>query len=146
MPKGMKWYKRKDKQEDLDRQAWLRHGRRSYHFSRFLNSYISAAMFSSTDEDGEPLDNSYHAWDIDTDAQAVMQRDAFDFFKANEELISEDYQRAGSDFWFTRNGHGAGFWDGDWGTLGDRLTELSHAYGEYNLYEGDDGMIHGSGG
>jgi len=33
--------------------------------------------------------------------------------------------QAGHDFWLTRNGHGAGFWDGDWPETGDALTEAS---------------------
>jgi hypothetical protein len=32
-------------------------------------------------------------------------------FAAAEEWSAEDL--AGHDFWLTRNGHGAGFWDGD---------------------------------
>jgi len=43
----------------------------------------------------------------------------------------------------TRNGHGAGFWDGDWPDDGDRLTKASEAYGTFDLYVGDDGEIHG---
>ena len=29
-------------------------------------------------------------------------------------LTDDELARAGTDFWLTRNGHGAGFWDGDW--------------------------------
>lgn len=49
------------------------------------------------------------------------------------------------DFWLTRNGHGAGFWEpGDygWSDLGDKLTEFTKHYGEVNLYVGDDGTIY----
>jgi hypothetical protein len=38
-------------------------------------------------------------------------------------------QLAGHDFWLTRNGHGAGFWDRDLGEIGERLTKASEAYG-----------------
>lgn len=31
----------------------------------------------------------------------------------------------GSDLYMTAVGHGAGFWDGDWGHIGDKLTELA---------------------
>jgi len=58
--------------------------------------------------------------------------------------IAGECDRAGHDFWLTRNGHGAGFWDGDWpDDAGGRLTEASKKYGEFNLYVGDDGLIHG---
>lgn len=49
---------------------------------------------------------------------------------------------AAHDFWLTRQGHGAGFWDGDWPEHGDALTELSNQFGEVWLYVGDDGLIY----
>lgn len=45
-------------------------------------------------------------------------------------------ERAGHDYWLTRNGHGAGFWDRtelDAEGLGDRLTEACQ-YTEVNLW------------
>lgn len=39
--------------------------------------------------------------------------------------------RAGHDFYLTRNGHGAGFWDGDYEKAkGQRLTDACRPYGE----------------
>jgi hypothetical protein len=50
---------------------------------------------------------------------------------------------AGHDFWLTRNGHGAGFWDGDWPEpLATVLTDAAHAFGELSPYVGDDGLIY----
>jgi hypothetical protein len=54
------------------------------------------------------------------------------------------YASAGHDFWLTRVGHGAGFWDGDWPKNGDALTEICKKYKEIDLYVGDDGKIYGS--
>lgn len=52
-------------------------------------------------------------------------------------------ERAGHDFWLTRNGHGAGFWDGDWcEPAATTLMNASHAYGEIDLYVGDDGKVY----
>lgn len=49
------------------------------------------------------------------------------------------------DFWLTRNGHGAGFWDGDWPVpAATRLTEASEKAGEVylqmraELYDGEE--------
>ena len=47
----------------------------------------------------------------------------------------------GHDFWLTRNGHGAGFWDRGLGELGDRLTGLAKPYGTVDLYITDDGKV-----
>lgn len=38
-----------------------------------------------------------------------------------------------TDFYLTRNGHGAGFWDGDYpDEIGEKLTEMAHSFGEIN--------------
>jgi hypothetical protein len=50
---------------------------------------------------------------------------------------------AGHDFWLTRNGHGAGFWDGHWPEpAADVLTRLAHSFGYSDLYRGDDGKLY----
>jgi hypothetical protein len=86
-----------------------------------------------------------------------MVADCADFLGEWYEHVESDLARAGQDFWLTRNRHGAGFWDGDWNqpfehcgegpapyrTIGAYLTAMSHPYGEFNLYVGDDGLIHG---
>lgn len=51
--------------------------------------------------------------------------------------------RLGHDFLMTRNGHGCGFWDGDWdepsATL---LTEIAEKFGPLEVYVGDDGLLY----
>jgi hypothetical protein len=66
-----------------------------------------------------------------------------DTFGALLESSGQDSEQSGHDFWLTRNGHGAGFWDRGLGQIGQRLTEAAKSYGEYDLYIGDDGKIHG---
>lgn len=109
----------------------------------FVSQYVSTALWASTDDEGEPLDQ-YTADDLHPVAAAAMREDCVDFLTANRHLIPEGEEgRAGHDFWLTRNRHGAGFWDGDW-EHGRELTDASHPYGESDLYVGDDGMIHAS--
>lgn len=55
-------------------------------------------------------------------------------------------EQIGHDFWLTRNGHGAGFWDRDNGELGDKLSAIAHSFGECYAYQGDDNLIHIDGG
>lgn len=45
------------------------------------------------------------------------------------DLAALDPNRAGHDFWLSRNGHGAGFWDRGYGKTGERLHEASKPYG-----------------
>jgi hypothetical protein len=50
---------------------------------------------------------------------------------------------AGHDFWFTRNGHGTGFWDGDWEELaGEELTKIAKQFSNLDLYRGDNGSLY----
>lgn len=49
-------------------------------------------------------------------------------------------------FWLTRCGHGCGFWDGDWSEpAATILTDAAHAFGNVDLYVGDDGKIYAMG-
>ena len=104
----------------------------------FFNAYVEAALWSSTDESdesgGEPLDKNYGPEDITKDALKKMRRDADSFAKAHAALIVGEEGQAGHDFWLTRNGHGAGFWDGDWPEpAATILTDASKKYGEQYL-------------
>jgi hypothetical protein len=66
------------------------------------------------------------------------------------EVFPEDYHfdkhnlyAIGKDLWLTRNGHGSGFWDGDWPeVIGEKLTAYCHAIGQREAYLGDDGLIY----
>lgn len=111
----------------------------------FLEGYIECALWSSTNDDGKPLD-SIGDIDLSDELLETMKQDAEAFESANSELYREvmsDVQ-AGHDFWLTRNGHGAGFWDRGLGELGETLTTKAKEYGGFDLYIGDDGKLYGS--
>jgi len=108
----------------------------------FLDSYIRCALGCSTDEDdGEPLDANYTAEDISAETMAEFREDCLSFLQQAGAMVDNDISGAGHDFWLTRNGHGAGFWDGDW-EHGDELTAIAQKFNEINLYIGDDGKIY----
>ena|ERR1700733_1408096 len=123
----------------------------------FLESYIETALWSSTDDEGTPLDDSkYCDVELAVQTQAEMQQDCADFKQRALELIaaynegraaSEEFSprngHLAHDFWLTRNHHGAGFWDGDYPKpLDQQLTDLAHSFGQCDLYVGDDGNFH----
>jgi hypothetical protein len=112
----------------------------------FTRHYIVCALWSSTDESdesgGNPLDDNYGVEDIAPETLQKMIDDCAKFQAQAGELITSDLPLAGHDFWLTRNGHGAGFWDGDWPDEGEALTKLSKTFGEVNLYVGDDKQIY----
>lgn len=109
---------------------------------QFRTAYVTAMLWAETDDDGEPLDKRYTNTDLSVEACKTVSDDCFKFWHANLADIESEPERAGHDFWLTRNGHGAGFWDGDWPEAGDRLTAASKAFGECHPYVGDDGQIH----
>ena len=127
----------------------------------FTRAYIETALWSSNDEStpqgGEPMDANYSEKDIHPDTLAQMVEDCSKFQEQFYALFSQegaclrcgpDYDEighAGHDFWLTRNGHGAGFWDGSWSEdVESQLTRGAKAFGEFTLYIGDDGLIHGA--
>lgn len=111
-----------------------------------LEAYVTCALWSSTDEDGTPMDRDHTPDDIAPDSLDRMAEDVFAFLSScwNDglDLSAIEPAQIGHDFWLTRNGHGAGFWDRGLGELGDRLTELAHAHQGCDLYVGDDGRVH----
>ena len=55
--------------------------------------------------------------DFGTDLMAAINSDIDRFIGTIPTLSNfsiDQCERIGHDFWLTRNGHGAGFWDGDW--------------------------------
>ena len=111
----------------------------------FTRAYIECALWSSTDDDGEPLDSVYSIDDLSKGALENMQIDCADFqssFGAQYRVAGLSDEQAGHDFWLTRNRHGAGFWDRGIGDSGEALTDAAHAYGSVDLYVGDDGLIY----
>lgn len=111
----------------------------------FVSAYIECALWSSTDDDGVPLDSNYGPEDLAPEALAQMEADCISFCAAlclfRWDAVMSDVQ-AGHDFWLTRNGHGAGFWDRGLGSTGDALTTHAESYGSADLYIGDDGKIY----
>ena len=122
---------------------------------KFTLAYIECALWASNDESdengGEPLDANYSASDLAPETLEAMKADCAAFQKAHAADIAagpdgpdfDRYERAGHDFFLTRNHHGSGFWDGDYEEeVGERLTTASHAFGEVDLYVGNDGLIY----
>lgn len=72
--------------------------------------------------------------------------DLIDYVETHRPEVADhwDADQFGHDFWLTRNGHGAGFWDRGKGELGDWLTALVKPYGSQDLYVGDDGRVYAS--
>lgn len=127
------------------------HPARAAHIAEFLAGYLRCALWSSTDEDGEHLDAAYSVDDFSPEAVRQSEVDCTEFFDGAAETLyaawssrGYEFSRAGHDFWLTRNGHGAGFWDRDElkGGFGKRLTKSCKKFKEVDLYVGDDRKVH----
>jgi hypothetical protein len=116
----------------------------------FTLAYVTCALWSTHDNSdpetgGDPMDANYDPYDIAPETLAKMARDCRRFRDENPTMLGRagDDQQNGHDFWLTRNGHGAGFWDRGYpGNTGTVLTKAAQGFGEVDLYVGDDGQIH----
>jgi len=51
----------------------------------------------------------------------------------------DEWDYCAHDFILTRNGHGAGFWDGGWhAPWGEKLTELARSFRQVDCYVDED--------
>ena len=115
---------------------------------QFVAEYTNAALWSSPDDSGEPLDRDHTANDLANETRETFANECRDFLALLEsehlDVSAIEPRQIAHDFWLTRNGHGAGFWDRGLGELGDKLTSAAMSYGAADLYIGDDGLIYQS--
>lgn len=121
--------------------------RMSLDMDEFTAAYIQAALWTSTDDDDEQLEDNYGHEDLSQDALASIKADCRDFQEANGVPVygnERDASQAGHDFWLTRNGHGTGFWDRDGLSDEDKkkYTAAAKSYGTSDIYVGDDGKLY----
>ena len=98
----------------------------------FTQACIEALYFTDTGTDTEYPNSA----DLTEECLLNLEADCRSFWHrygcyVEAEPTNPGISQAGHDFWLTRNGHGAGFWDGDWPIYGDMLTEGSKCYGEF---------------
>lgn len=129
--------------------------------TEMVSGYLSCAIWTATDEDGESLsqhvgngpkleargrggefvisgDEVASLLDLGTIVEAVQE--CIGFCDGLDDDLSElDVGQAGHDFWLTRNGHGAGFWDRGLGDVGERLSDAAKAWGSANIHVEHDG-------
>lgn len=114
----------------------------------FTQGYISGAFFTECNCDNEELEDAEFS-DLAPATLAAIIEDCADWQLANGDDLSEAYQmltaydaeRAGTDYWLTRNGHGAGFWDRGLGGIGDKLSDACRR-SSVDVYRGDDGKVY----
>jgi hypothetical protein len=128
----------------------------------FTAGYIEALFFTSDapgvtteewqateehDEGSIPGDVGFS--DLAPEALAKIIEDCRKFQLAQNRTLHPanvshpEMDQAGRDFWYTRNEHGCGFWDGDWPEpYASQLTDAAKAFGNVDAYLGDDGKVY----
>jgi len=101
-------------------------------FRQYLVTLARASLDPNTDE---PLDSEPREFDHDTEIQLYQEFERF-YSQAHALLGTYEYEpgQLGHDFWLTRNGHGAGFWEDEWQPYCNELTELAQSFGECYPY------------
>lgn len=132
-------------------------------------SYLETALWSSTAmvgddpivgypglREGDPLDDHFGIDDISPESLVVAETELNDFFDylENQGLLdlAREYHNdecIAHDFWLTRNGHGAGFWDGHYDdrvggrrSIGRELTDCAKIWGSQYIWIDLGGILH----
>ncbi len=117
----------------------------------FLQGYIEAAFFTWPEDeltaDGE--EPGFADLSAESLAKAAAECAAFtEAHAADLEACGLDDTQAGRDFWYTRNGHGVGYWDRkaespEAAAALERLSEAAQKLGDtWGGYIGDDGKAY----
>ena len=113
----------------------------------FLASYLTTLRWADCGPDSgipacAPLSPSLVAASR-ADAVAFLDKAAHHIDAVEDRLPGFWLTLAAHDFWLTRRGHGAGFWDGDWPSPeAEALYDLAKSFGDAEVYLGDDGLVY----
>lgn len=121
----------------------------------FTQGYIEAMFFTSTGtgDDGDMEDAGFADLAPETLTAIIADCAAFtaaalasDALKRGDRPLwpsLDDETQAGRDFWYTRCGHGCGFWGGDWEEpFAPELDRIARTFSNVDLYRGDDGKLY----
>lgn len=120
----------------------------------FTQGYIEAMFFTSTgdpDDAENSLENATVA-ELAPETLAAIIADCKQFQYDQGAILDDAYtlgkaqgcydeQRAGNDYWYSRNGCGTGYWDRGLSDVGIALHDAAK-HSELNLCRGNDGLIY----
>lgn len=88
-------------------------------YENILMHYLIAMLWT------EELDSEYDVDDVDESTKEKAMGDIVCFVNEAKDLLMDwPDSQIGHDFWLTRNGHGAGFWDRTEYPNGDAITAI----------------------
>lgn len=114
-----------------------------YTLDEFARGYVEAMFFTNCDsgDDRENLANDLGVERLTRASVAAIKRDCDEFQRdaageiaATLEHGERDLVGIAHDFWFTRQRHGVGYWEGERrgypGPIGDALDRIAKSFGE----------------
>ncbi len=121
----------------------------------YPNQALATLLWSSVVTIDES--DNYHQADQFEASQELKDRVGDDFARFEDMLyellpdfdpaedcrkLCDEQDHLEHDFILTVNGHGAGFWDGDWESGEQFLSEICEAFNPIEIYLGDDGLLY----
>lgn len=110
----------------------------------FIDGFIEAFYFADTGEESQPPTDA----ELSKPARQRITIDCLAFLYRMQcyleaDTVTADMQQAGHDFYFTRQGHGVGYWETDrgYGPYSDMLDAAAKAFPELDFYLSDDNEI-----
>lgn len=101
--------------------------------NKVVHAYLHSALWTSE------LDSEYDVTEIDDDSISKAVADCRKFIETAGGLLDGlEEDQIGHDFWLSRNGHGAGFFDRGLGEVGDKLQELARSFGTSDVLEPEE--------
>ena len=121
----------------------------------FAQGYVTALIYTAAATPDDDISRA-RLDDLSGEARARIEADCALFLQAlrpdrtgrdalaraiAERPDAYDRQRAGQDFWFTRNGFPRGFWSRNLGAAGDELDDIACDFARVDIFRDDDGKI-----
>ena len=114
-------------------------------YSKFEEGYIDAMFWANSGDEEDELTEDHCYMSLAPETIASIKADCTRFIELAGDLLDKagDDSQNGHDFWLTRCGHGAGFWDRGYPEeVGDGLSKICETMGEVWVTAGDDGKIY----
>jgi hypothetical protein len=120
----------------------------------YKQAFIETLIWSSIDDEGNTIDHITTVTDTDNKIDTLINKfirlvELDPILESLENITEQTGNNDGQimyDLCLTINGHGAGFWDGDYsedgigeGIIGGKLTTICRGLESIDIYQGDDG-------
>ena len=114
-------------------------------FEQLAQHYLTCALFTADDEN---IYTDFDAWDFDLEIWDQAEIEIFRFIDLSgidnicNAIEYYDFDKFSYNIWYTRNGHGGGFWEEDDKIWAAALDKAAEQLGPVDCYIGDNGKLY----